>query len=61
MRIDPLTFEVDPTGGTHPIYVWEAPVNLALGDGPVHGGNDCDRFFDRSPHGCQSGRYLVDI
>ena len=28
MRIDPVTFEVDPTGGTHPIYVWEAPVRI---------------------------------
>lgn len=28
MRIDPVTFEVDTSGGTHPIYVWEAPVRI---------------------------------
>ena len=28
MKIDPVTFEVDTTGGTHPIYVWEAPVRI---------------------------------
>ena len=28
MKIDPVTFEVDTTGGTHPIYVWEAPVRV---------------------------------
>ena len=28
MRIDPVTFEVDPSGGTLPIYVWEAPVRI---------------------------------
>ena len=28
MKIDPVTFEVDTSGGTHPIYVWEAPVRI---------------------------------
>ena len=28
MRIDPVTFEVVPRGGTKPIYVWEAPVRI---------------------------------
>jgi Ni/Fe-hydrogenase 1 B-type cytochrome subunit len=28
MKIDPITFEVDPSGGTNPIYVWEAPVRV---------------------------------
>ena len=28
MKIDPVTFEVDVSAGTHPIYVWEAPVRV---------------------------------
>lgn len=28
MKIDPITFEVDPAGGLKPIYVWEAPVRV---------------------------------
>ena len=28
MKIDPVTFEVDPSGGTEPLYVWEAPVRV---------------------------------
>ena len=28
MRIDPVTFEVDPSGGTNPIYVREDPVSI---------------------------------
>lgn len=28
MKIDPVTFEVDPSGGTEPLYVWEAPVRI---------------------------------
>ena len=28
MKIDPVTFEVDVSAGTKPIYVWEAPVRV---------------------------------
>ena len=28
MKIDPVTFEVDASGGTRPVYVWEAPVRV---------------------------------
>lgn len=28
MKIDPVTFEVDASGGTRPVYVWEAPVRI---------------------------------
>ena len=28
MKIDPVTFEVDPSGGLKPLYVWEAPVRI---------------------------------
>ena len=28
MKIDPVTFEVDVSAGTHPLYVWEAPVRV---------------------------------
>lgn len=28
MRIDPVTFQVDMTSNTHPVYVWEAPVRV---------------------------------
>ena len=28
MKIDPVTYEVDMSAGTHPLYVWEAPVRV---------------------------------
>ena len=28
MKIDPVTYEVDVKAGTHPLYVWEAPVRV---------------------------------
>ena len=28
MKIDPVTYEVDVSAGTHPLYVWEAPVRI---------------------------------
>ncbi len=28
MKIDPVTYEVDTSQGTHPLYVWEAPVRV---------------------------------
>ena len=28
MKIDPVTYEVDVSAGTHPLYVWEAPVRF---------------------------------
>ncbi len=28
MKIDPVTYEVDPSGGLSPVYVWEAPVRV---------------------------------
>lgn len=28
MKVDPITFEVDPSGGVAPMYVWEAPVRI---------------------------------
>lgn len=28
MKIDPVTFEVDVSAGTRPLYVWEAPVRV---------------------------------
>lgn len=28
MKIDPVTYEVDMSAGTHPLYVWEAPVRM---------------------------------
>ena len=28
MKIDPVTFEVDPSGGLSPLYVWQTPIRV---------------------------------
>ncbi len=28
MKIHPITYEVDMSEGTYPLYVWEAPVRI---------------------------------
>ena len=58
MKIDPVTYEVDMSAGTHPLYVWEAPVRVWHWAMMV-----C--MFVMIPHwgafGFQSRRYMVDL